>query len=167
MNLQLENIVLSTYDINNEKHNEVLDKFENESKSQYIHDIKERIKDFKNKKSFPFDTGFFVVINNDIVGYMFISKNISDEVYLESSLLKEYRGKKYGKLILNDVSNYLMNEYNIRSLILDIDPSNIPSIRTAISCGYEIDEEEYLKRNMSGKILYRLDNYNYINKKRK
>ena len=58
-------------------------------------------------------------------------------------------------------------KYNIKSLVLDIDPSNTPSIRTALSCGYEIDEEEYLKRNMSGKILYRLDNYNYVNKKRK
>lgn len=167
MNLQLENIILSLYDSNNEKHNQVLNEFETESKSQYIHDIKERIKDSINKKSFPFDTGFFVIINNEIVGYMFISKNILDEVYLESSLLKEYRGKKYGKLILNDVSNYLMNECNIRSLVLDIDPSNTPSIRTAISCGYEMDEEEYLKRNMSGKILYRLDNYNYVNKRRK
>lgn len=167
MNLMLENITLSVYNSNNEKHNQVLDKFNNESKSQYIHDINERIKDSKNRKSFPFDIGFLVIINNDIVGYMFISKKINDEVYLESSLLKEYRGKKYGRIILNDVSNYLMNEYNIRSIVLDIDPSNMPSIRTAISCGYEIDEEEYLKRNMSGKILYRLDNYNYINKRKK
>lgn len=167
MNLILENITLLVYNNNNEKHNQVLDKFNNESKSQYIHDINERIKDSKNRKSFPFDIGFLVIINNDIVGYMFISKKINDEVYLESSLLKEYRGKKYGRIILNDVSNYLMNEYNIRSIVLDIDPSNTPSIRTAISCGYEIDEEEYLKRNMSGKILYRLDNYNYINKRKK
>ena len=50
MNLMLENITLSVYNSNNEKHNQVLDKFNNESKSQYIHDINERIKDSKNKK---------------------------------------------------------------------------------------------------------------------
>lgn len=167
MNVQLENISLLIYDNNNEIHNQVLNQFEGESKSQYIHDIKERIKNSCNKKNFPFDMGFLVSINNEIIGYIFISKNILDQVYLEYSLLKKYRGNKYGKLILSEVSDYLMNEYNIKSLVLDIDPSNTPSIRTAIGCGYEIDEEEYLKRNMIGKILYRLDNYNYINKRKK
>ena len=98
---------------------------------------------------------------------MFISKCVNDEVYLENSILKEYRGKKYGKLILNDISNYLFQNYNIKCITLDIDPSNIASIKTALSCGYTIDEEEYLDRNMSGKILYRLDNYNYVSKRRK
>jgi RimJ/RimL family protein N-acetyltransferase len=60
-----------------------------------------------------------------------------------------------------------MNEYNIKCLVLDIDPSNIASIKTALNAGYELDEEEYIKRGMTGKILYRLDNYNYINKRSK
>ena len=60
-----------------------------------------------------------------------------------------------------------MNKHNIRSIVLDIDPSNLSSIGTALSVGYQIDEEEYINRNMEGKILYRLDNYNYINKRRK
>ena len=166
MNIKLENIELCVYD-SSQLHNEILEKFDNESKSNYIHEIKERIKNTINKKNIPFDSGFFIVLNNEIVGYMFISKKINDEVFLESSLLKEHRGKKYAGVILNDVSNYLMEEHNIKSIVLDIDPSNIASIRTALSSGYELDEEEYMKRNMSGKILYRLDNYNYINKRRK
>lgn len=82
-------------------------------------------------------------------------------------MLKEYRGKKYEKLILSEVSNYLFENYNIKTISLDIEPSNIASIRTALSCGYIPDEDEYLSRNMNGKILYHLDNYNYINKRRK
>ena len=167
MNINLENIELCVYCENNLKHDEVLEKFTNESKSNFIHDIKERIINTVSKKDFPFDCGFFVAFNNEIVGYIFISKRISDEIFLEYSLLKEHRGKKYSNIILSEVSNYLMNEYNIISISLDIDPSNSPSIGTAISCGYEIDEEEYLKRNMCGKIIYKLDNYNYIKKRRK
>lgn len=167
MNIQLENIMLSIYDESNIKQDEVLNKFEGESKSNYIHDIKERIKNSVNKKSFPFDIGYFISVNNEIVGYIFISKNISDEVFLEYSVLKEKRGKGYAKIILSEVSNYLMNEYNIKCLVLDIDPSNIASIKTALNAGYELDEEEYMKRGMTGKILYRLDNYNYINKRSK
>lgn len=167
MNIKLENIELCVYDINNSKHDDLLNRLEGDSKSPYIHDTKDRIKNFNIKKNFPFDVGFFVRINNELVGYIYISKNISDEVFLESSLFNEYKGKKYGKLILDEVSNYLINEYNLKSLVLDIDPSNNSAIRTAISVGYEIDEEEYIKRGMTGKILYRLDNYNYINKRRK
>ena len=167
MKLELDNIMLSLYDSSNPIHNEILNKFDSDSKSEYIHSINDRLRYFQNKKSFPFNTGFFVTIDSTIVGYLFISKCVDDEVYLENSLLKEYRGKGYGKLILNDVSNYLIENYNIRSITLDIDRSNIASIKTALSCGYIMDEEEYLSRNMNGKILYHLDNYNYVNKRRK
>ena len=60
-----------------------------------------------------------------------------------------------------------MDNYNIKSISLDIDPSNLPSISTALSVGYVVDDEEYINRGMEGKILYRMDNYNYINKRKK
>ena len=60
-----------------------------------------------------------------------------------------------------------MNNCNVKSIVLDIDPSNIPSIMTAISAFYIEDEDEYLERNMNGKILYRIDNANYVNKRKK
>jgi len=167
MNIKLENIELCVYDDDNQVHEQLIKELQDNSKSIYINDTERRIKDFKYKKNFPFDVGFFVQINNELVGYMYISKNNLDEVFLESSLFNKYKGRKYGKLILEEVSNYLINEYNLKSLVLDIDPSNMPAIKTALSVGYEIDEEEYMKRGMTGKILYRLDNYNYINKRRK
>lgn len=166
MNIKLENITLCIYD-NSETHNEILLEYEGESKSKYIHEIKERIKNTINQRNIPFECGFLVKIDNEIIGYLFISKKIKDEVFLESSILKKHRGKKYSTLILNEVSNYLMDEHNIKSIMLDIDPSNLSSIRSALSAGYQIDEEEFINRKMDGKILYRLDNYNYINKKRK
>lgn len=166
MNIELNNITLCVYD-NSEVHNKILLEFDSDSKSKYIYEIKERIKDTINKKNIPFDCGFLVEINNEIIGYIFVSKKINDEIFLEYSILKKYRGKKYSTIILNEISNYLMNKHNIRSIVLDIDPSNLSSIRSALSAGYQIDEEEYINRNMEGKILYRLDNYNYINKKRK
>lgn len=166
MNIELEKITLCIYD-NSEEHNNILLEFDGDSKSKYIHEIKERIKNTVNQRNIPFESGFLIKIDNQIIGYMFISKKRNDEVFLEYSILKKYRGKKYSTLILNEVSNYLMNEHNIRSIALDIDPSNLSSIRSALSAGYEIDEEEYINRKMEGKILYRLDNYNYINRKRK
>ena len=168
MKLKLDNIILYTYDDNNLIHKKVLLNFMNESKSNYIHDIDRRLKNnFNKKENNIFDRGYLVSLNNNIVGYIFISKIIKDEIFLEYSIIKGYRGKKIGKLLLSDVSNYIMENYNIKSILLDIEPSNIPSLITAVNCGYFVDDDDYLKRDMNGKILYRMDNYNYVNKRKK
>ena len=71
--LELENIILSVYDSNNEEHNKIINKFEGESKSQFIHSIRERLVKTNNMKVFPFETGFFVNIDNNIVGYLYLN----------------------------------------------------------------------------------------------
>ena len=63
MKLELDNIILSLYDSTNEEYNKILKEFESASKSKYIHSIKERLINFNNMKSFPFETSFFVTID--------------------------------------------------------------------------------------------------------
>lgn len=167
MTIELNNIKLSLYDNNNSGHINLLMDLEGESKSEYIHDIRARLIEGNLKKDFPFGVGFVVSFYDKVVGYVFISKRIKDEIFLEYSLSSKYRGKGYGKILLDEVSFYLMDNYNIKSISLDIDPSNLPSISTALSVGYVVDDEEYINRGMEGKILYRMDNYNYINKRKK
>lgn len=167
MEINLNNIKLSSYDDNNSKHKNLLIEFEGESKSKYIQDIGIRLISSNDKKSDIFDKGFIVSMNDKLFGYVFISKKIKDDIFLEYSIIKDCRGKGLGKVLLEEVSDYLMSNYNIKSITLDIDPSNVASVMTALSCGYMEDDEEYLKRNMSGKILYRIDNFNYINKRKK
>jgi len=167
MRIELNNIILSSYDKNNENHREILLEFIGSSKSNYIHDIERRLQVDFSLDGNIFDKWFLVSVNDEWVGYVFISKIIRDDVYLEYSIIKDYRGKKLGKLILNEVSDYLIDNYNIKSINLDIDPSNVSSVMTAVSCGYVADEEEYIQRNMNGKILYRMDNYKYVNKRKK
>ena len=167
MTNKLNNIVLNCYDEKDDNHNRLLLEFLGNSSSNYIHDIDRRLKNNKIKNDCIFDRGYIVSFNDILIGYVFISKLIKDDLYLEYSILKDYRGKGFGKLLLNEVSIYLIDNYNIKSIVLDIDPSNTPSIMTAVSCGYIADEEEYIERNMNGKILYRIDNYNYVNKRKK
>ena len=167
MKVELNSVDLYSYDANNDNHKILLGKFIGESKSKYIQDIDIRLISSNDKKSDIFDKGFIASNNNECFGYVFISKIIKDEIFLEISILKEYRGKGFGKILLEEVSEYIMSNYNIRAITLDIDPSNVSSVMTALSCGYLEDEDEYLKRNMNGKILYRMDNYNYINKRKK
>ena len=168
MDFKLNNLSLYLYDNYNFKHNELVKELEvGDSSSSYIHDIRTRLNDGKNKKDIPFGVGFIVGLKDEFIGYVFISKRIKDEIFLEYSLINEFRGKGYGKLVLSEVSDYLFTNYNIKSITLDIEPSNIPSIMTAVSVGFDVLEDDYLERNMNGKILYRMDNYKYENKRKK
>ena len=167
MKIELNNIKIFSYDNNNEQHRNLLMEFEGESKSKYIQDIGIRLTSSINKKIDIFDKGFIASINDKCFGYIFISKIIKDDVFLEYSIINSYKGKGLGKILLEEVSEYLMDNYNIKSITLDIEPSNVASISTALNCGYMVDEDEYIKRNMNGKILYRIYNYNYINKRKK
>lgn len=167
MDLLLENVKLCFYDDKIIGHKELLLEFEGDSKSKYIHDIRLRLINNQKKKDIPFDVGYVVCLNDKFIGYVFISKRVNDEIFLEYSIVNEFRGKGYGKLVLSEVSEYLFSNYNIKSISLDIDPSNIASVMTAVSAHYIEDEEEYMKRDMNGKVLYRMDNYNYVNKRKK
>ena len=120
----------------------------------------------KYKKDIPFDVGFVVSLYDEVIGYVFISKRVRDEIFLEYSLMKRFRGMGYGKKLLGEVSNYLMSNYNISGIVLDISPSNIASIKTATNVGYVEDVDDYLERHLNGRILYRKDNIYYIDKRK-
>ena len=167
MEIVLNNMKLLDYDKYDVEHVKLLNELLNGSDSFFIHDIENRLVFQDNKKDAPFGMGFVVSMNDVCIGYLYISDRKKDEVFLEYSVVKEFRGMKFGKMLLREVSNFLLENYNIRDIVLDIDPSNLASVMTAVSVGYIEDDEEYLKRNMMGKILYRMDNYNYINKRKK
>ena len=90
---------------------------------------------------------------------------LKDEVFLEYSILKTFRNMGYGSDIVNEVTNYLFEKHNIRSVRLDIDPSNKNSILLATSCGFE--EEEYEKKNFAGKMQFVKESNCYVQKRRK
>lgn len=162
MQIDLGEFCLETFDPISQKHKLLLNQFKGISHSSFISMIDNRLELLNKQKSFPFDTAFVIISGSKLLGYLFISSVRNDEVYLELSLLKEKRGKGYGKLILVLVTDYLFEHYNIRDIALDIDVSNHASINTATSGGYYADE--YLN---SGRIIFRNYNLNYIDKRNK
>ena len=102
---------------------------------------------------------------NEPIGYVYISNNVKDEVFLELSILKYKRNMGYGSMIINELSDYLFNNYNIRCVKLDIDPSNINSIKIVEACGFLFDEDE--RRNYTGRMVFYKESDCYINKRRK
>jgi len=166
MDIELETLNLTRY--NEVKYKIIKDELENGlSSSSYIHQIGERLEISKNNNKSIYNSAFVVLDNSIPVGYLFISSRINDEVFLECSILKEYRKMGYGSRITNEISDYLFEEENIRSIKLDIDPSNKKSILAANSCGFFLDEEEYESRNYMGKMQFVRESDCYINKRKK
>ena len=91
---------------------------------------------------------------------------VNDEVFLEYSILKEYRGKGYGSNIIREITDYLFEKHNIRSIRLDIDPSNRNSINVAQACGYAVDEDEFESHNYIGRMQFVRENAFYVSKRR-
>lgn len=164
MNIKLESLVLVRY---NDMYVNLKKEFEEgDSYSGYIHDIGQRLEKSKNNKCL-FDSAFVVLDGNEDVGYLYISNVKNDEVFLEYSILEEFRGMGYASSLISEVSDYLFEEQNIRSIRLDIDPSNKNSMNVACACGYVEDEEEYATRNYSGRIQFVKESYCYSSRRRK
>ena len=154
MNIQLETLNLVRY--NEQQHSSLKKELEiGNSSSNYIHQIGERLEASKDNNRSIYQSAFVVEAKEIPVGYLFISTMTHDEVFLEYAVLKDFRRMGYGSRIISETTEYLFQEHNIRSIRLDIDPSNKNSILIADLCGFIFDEEEYESRNF------------YISKRRK
>ena len=161
MNIELNSILLTRY--SEDKHKTLKDELETgASHSSFIHQIGERLEDSKDNNKSIYQSAFVVEDLGTPIGYLYISSLIRDEVFLEYAVLKEYRGKGYGSTIIRETSDYLFENHNIRSIRLDIDPSNKNSINAAEACGYTVDEEEFASRNYTGRMQFVKDNEYYM-----
>lgn len=166
MNIKLETLVLTRY--NEKKHKNLKEELENgESSSKFIHQIAQNLENSKNNFSNIFQSSFVIEHNDISIGYLYISSNKNDEVFLECSLLKQFRSKGYGTILLNQVSDYLFENHNIKCIKADVNPSNKKSMAMLCACGYLFDEEEYESRNFIGNMQFFKESDCYVSKRRK
>lgn len=159
MNVELDSFYLVRF---NDDYIGLKEEFENgRSHSSYIHNIGQRLEKSRNNKVNLFDSAFVVLDFSEAVGYLYVSNVKNDEVFLEYSILEQFRGMGYASSLINEFSDYLFEKHNIRSIRLDIDPSNKNSMNVACACGYVEDEEEYASRNFVGRIQFVKDSYCY------
>ena len=166
MYIKLETLDLTRYDA--EKHRFLKEDLENgESASRFIHQMAQRLDNSIYAGENIFQSAFVVLDREIPIGYVYISSNKNDEVFLEYSLLKSFRGMGYGKRLLNEVSNYLFENHNIRCIKGDVDPSNKNSQMMLESCGYEFDEEDYEERNFMGNMVFFKESECYVSKRKR
>ena len=165
MNIELKSLLLTRYD--SDKHKALKDELESgQSQSEFINQIGVRLEASKDNDKSIYQSAFVVEDLGTPVGYLYISSMIHDEVFLEYAVLKEERGKGYGSDIVKETTDYLFENHNIRSVRLDIDPSNKNSINAAEAAGYSVDEDEFASRNFTGRMQFVKDSECYVSKRR-
>lgn len=165
MLIHLDTIDLTRY--NDTKHHKLKEDFENASSSKFIDSIKDRLISSSYNEDFSFQSAYVTEENGVSYGYIYLSSMKDDEISIEISMLKDFRGKGYGSRTLTEVSNYLFDNHNIKTITCDIDPSNKRSINMATTCGFFPDEDEFAERGYTGRMKFVKDNPNYISKRRK
>ncbi len=166
MQIQLETITLTRYD--DQKHKELMEELDSkDSKSRFIHNIKDRLMSSSNNQEFSFASAYVIEENNIPVGYTYLSPMKNDVVFIEISLLKQERGKGLGSRTLTEFSDYLFLHHNIKEVRADVDPSNEKSMNMLLNCGFSPDEEEFAERGYTGKMEFVKDSYCYESKRRK
>ena len=147
----------------NEEYKEIKDEFvDGKSSSRFINNIDNRLNIKKNDDFF--NHGYLIKLNNDIVGYLYVSGITNNNIYLEYSIRLDYRNQKIARNLLENVTNYICENYNINEIKLNIYKDNRASQKVAEECGYYLqNEEEYLYKVDSDFVI---NNQYFINKNR-
>lgn len=133
------------------------------SKSKFISQIENRLEIKENNDIF--NHGYLVKLNNNIIGYIYISAIKKDNIYLEYLIKDEYRNKGYATILINEITNYIFESYNIEEIRLNISKDNIKSQKVALNNGYILeDDEEYLYNEKADFVI---NNPYYIKKIKK
>lgn len=158
MNVQFDDIVIRPFD--KTKDNEILQEIAGNSKSKFIFNVIERLN--VSSENSVFNNAYVTLSNDKYIGYIYLSPVKNDNIFIEQMIFKNFRNKGYGYKIMTHLIDYLFANYNLACINLSIDKDNIPSIIHAEKLNFYLDEDSVYE----DKLLFTLDNPNYIDKKR-
>jgi len=92
-------------------------------------------KEFKNS----FSEKFVLEVDGKIAGYVVLWVIRDEATVMTFAVSKEYRGKGYGKLLLNESLKKLKGR--VRKVLLDVRKSNLKAIRLYKNLGFKVVKE--------------------------
>lgn len=122
-----------------------IDEINGNSKSDFIHEIEERLTLQKpTSDEIELTKGYLVEYNGEIVGYVYFTNKANGKMYFEYLVLKQFRGQGIGSNILDNVTDYVLElNTDVLELRLSIDKSNLASMKAAESNCFILDEDTY------------------------
>lgn len=158
--MKLESIELINY---NEKYKNILEQINKDNLHHYVKQVDERLLLNGENVDFKLDCGYLVKYMDKIIGYVYLSNISNYRMYIEYLILFSERNKGYGHMVLKEITDFILSNYNIKRICLDIDKSNLASMNTALSCGYMYEDDDLIDNSSS--IEFSLDNAYFISKK--
>ena len=161
-----DNIFLETFDNTNNEHLKIYKEFQTNSKSDMINEVEQRLVLSRSVDNLEYANSYLIKYENNIVGYLYLTaKSKKDSyIYLEMSILKEFRGKHLGRMLLEEITNYIYEKNtDLREIRFSIDRSNTASMVASEAAGFYPDDDDYLNK----KIDFIKNNPYYIEKTRK
>ena len=141
-----DDIKLTTFDRENKEHALILNEFENGySKSNMIGKIGDRLLTGRQTSMLEFSNSYLIYKDNIIVGYLYLTakQKVGDYIYLEMSILKDYRAKHLGRVLVEAITDYIFeNNDSLKEIRFSIDRSNLPSMKVAETCGFYGDIDD-------------------------
>lgn len=150
----MENLDIVGYDSRNTVHrkfNWELNK--DESINYYFKTTIERyLENSKDPKELKIETAYFIAFASTLIGYIYLGTcDFNGVLSLDYAIHKDYRGRKFGMMILRETRAFLIeNLENVKKIDLAISKENYYSIQTAIRSNYQFH------RKIDDTIHYRL-----------
>lgn len=131
----LDDIKLERMDILNKKHIKALKGLRDFKARKMCYDVKQDI--HAAKKGSSDGNNFLVKKDEQYIGYMHISNNYNGKRVLSYIVQKNMRGQGYGKIMLSNVSDYLLDNDLASSVSLFVKHKNLSGNMLAKSCGFK------------------------------
>lgn len=158
--IETTNFKFEYFDLNNPKHIKMKEELIGNSKSKFVHQVEERID--ASEDNTIFGNAFLVSCGDLPIGYLYISSMPRDYIFLEYLLISEVRGKGYGKNMLQEIEDYLFENYSrLKEIHLDIDNSNIASQTIAEYVGYYAEPDDLLSETKPHSMIFKKFNPYY------
>jgi len=150
MKINLETLILSSYDDNNKNHRLFKYGLSNDTEFQkyfgqfFMKNIDEI---FAESESLEINKAYLIEEEKEVIGMIRIFEKRSNSINLQYAVSKEYRRLGYGKKILEEVTNFFIRVENIDCIKLDIDKYNNGSIKCAESLDFVKDTNGIYSKN--------------------
>ncbi len=99
--------------------------------------------------SFKLDNpnAYLVYDNDKIVGFVYMYLNKKEELLLYLGIHKDFRNQGYSSRINQELPVYLLNNFSIKGIKVQVEKDNIPSIKAITKAGFvPIGNDFYIKR---------------------
>ena len=133
--IELKTLKLEKIDYNNKNHLEFLRNLMNSKDINYLWDLSnELLVTNQNQEK-------YLVLNElyEIIGYINCSDPVSamygNTLSIYYAIDEKYRGREYGKKLIQQTSEWLFNEKGIDCIVAQVDTENIHSIMTLTKAG--------------------------------